>query len=139
MHVKYDQSCKIFSFDKTLCVKTCKMFYQKNKCKTFYKNLAASCPTLSPFLIVYSSSLTLAQTSDNTHWHASLHLHSASTYSLLFAFILVAPPSDLSLFCRQRSCCERPKLSLITTIPLLIAQICSNLEILPLRSLIWNP
>ena len=114
---------KFFPLTKTLCVKTCKIFYQKNKCKTFYKNLTASHPTLSPFLILYLSSLTLAQTSDNTHRHASLRVHFASTHLLLSTSTLVAPPSDLSLFCCRRSRCVRTEVSLITVAPLLIAQI----------------
>ena len=42
---------------KTLYVKTCKIFYQKNKYKVFYKNITAEClsyPTLSQTLLILS-------------------------------------------------------------------------------------
>ena len=119
-------------------VKTCKIFYQKSKCKIFYKNLTASHSILSPFLILYSSSLTLAQTNNNTHWHTTLHLHSAGTLHHLH-FHLVEPPSDFRLFCHWRSRCERPEVSLITAAPLLVGWIWFwKLQTPLLRSLIWN-
>ena len=51
---------KNFQFDQSLCLETCKIFYQKINGKTFYKILIPSLPTLSPFSFQFlSPSLTL--------------------------------------------------------------------------------
>ena len=130
---------KFFPLTKTLCVKTCKIFYQKNKCKTFYKNLTASHPTLSPFLILYLSSLTLAQTSDNTHRHASLRVHFASTYLLLSTSILVATTiRSQPILLSEKSLCEDRGEPYYRRSIAHCSNLASNLEMLLLRSLIWN-